>query len=432
MLILIPQSFIFSTFIHANMIAKKPDEVSTSSVPAKRSIFNKPSWSNPQQSQNTDDCFNRSNHTYIDIAAEAARKRERKLIQRNKEQLQEISTCGQPDKRRRVSVDSGNDGNSSSSDEDVPPEKEANLKGNRFVLDPTAGVTSPVKREVSPKSLARRYDHYITARKRDEEPKPSPSNVIVLEDDKEDNGDQEDSNDPQVTMIKVSKPLEDDDFPASEEEFPELARKAREKARRKRLETDIAFEPPNRSFTTGESGCIQPSQLIPQSTPPLPQPDSIVQIMITSQIENTEPLIVRRKVSQRLKDVRLAWCHRQEFSPEFIPTVFLTWKGKRLFDVTTCKSLGITVDQYGNILVKGHKDIMEEVVGQIHMEAMTDKILEEYRKTKFRAMLNEDEEDAAVPNEPSPERKKELQVKIVLKARGYEDLKLIVRPVNHL
>ncbi|GKZ40163.1 hypothetical protein AbraIFM66950_002731, partial [Aspergillus brasiliensis] len=69
--------------------------------------------------------------------------------------------------------------------------------------------------------------------------------------------------------------------------------------------------------------------------------EPIVQILITSRIPNTRPLIVRRKMNQSLKDVRLAWCNRQHFNKEMQDSVFLTWKGKRLFDVTTCRSLGV-------------------------------------------------------------------------------------------
>ena len=412
-----------------NIIAEKPNEVTMSSNPIKRSIFNKPSWSNPQQIQNADNFFNKSNQTYVDVVAEAARKRERKLTRKQKERSQENTTSGQPGKRRRVSVDSDDDDNSSSSDEEIPPTKEADKKGGEVTLNSKAGIASSVKPEASPKSLAKRYDHYITARKRDEEPKFPPSDIIDLEDETVEKEQQEDSDDLQIMVAKVSKPIEEDELPASDEEFPELARKAREKARRKRLETDIVSEAPDFHSKAGESGPLQRIQPVPRSTSPPPPPDPIVQIMITSQIENTEPLIVRRRVSQRLKDVRLAWCSRQEFSPDFIPNIFLTWKGKRLFDVTTCKSLGIAVDQYGTILIKGQKDIMEEVDGQIQMEAMTDGILEEYRKAKSGAIVGEEVEEAAAAEKAPPEKKKEPQVRIILKARGFEILKLIVRPV---
>ncbi|EHA19255.1 hypothetical protein ASPNIDRAFT_188103 [Aspergillus niger ATCC 1015] len=100
---------------------------------------------------------------------------------------------------------------------------------------------------------------------------------------------------------------------------------------------------------------------------------AIVQILITSKIPNTKPLIVRRKMNQPLKDVRLAWCNRQKFTKEMQDSVFLTWKGKRLFDVTTCRSLGIHAKSgYLNEYDTFQLDV-EDI--QVHMEASTEDIL---------------------------------------------------------
>lgn len=100
---------------------------------------------------------------------------------------------------------------------------------------------------------------------------------------------------------------------------------------------------------------------------------AIVQILITSKIPNTKPLIVRRKMNQPLKDVRLAWCNRQKFTKEMQESVFLTWKGKRLFDVTTCRSLGIHAKS-GNF--NGHDTFHLDVEDiQVHMEASTEDLL---------------------------------------------------------
>ncbi|RAK98315.1 small ubiquitin-related modifier domain-containing protein [Aspergillus ibericus CBS 121593] len=98
--------------------------------------------------------------------------------------------------------------------------------------------------------------------------------------------------------------------------------------------------------------------------------EAIVQILITSKIANTKPLIVRRKMHQPLKDVRLAWCNRQQFSKETQASVFLTWKGKRLFDVTTCRSLGIQTNRGSVFGLKEYDPFQvdgEDI--QIHMEA---------------------------------------------------------------
>ena len=404
------------------------------SAPMKQSVFNKPSWSNPQPIGDTDDFFHRSKQTYVDIAAEAERKRKRKLAKKQREQTQNESISGRAGKRRRVSDDSDDDDNSSSSDEDpYQNEKDVKLNLPESTSDSKASRSNPTEPTPLPKPLNERYEDVETAYKPAEEQKARPSMIIDLEEDSEDPETQDKDDDCQITAAKFSQPSVEDEFPASDEEFPELARKARDKARRTRLESDIACSNLAAPLMSEDRESFQRSQSILQSPSP---PEAVIQILITSRIHNTNPLIVNRRVSQRLKDVRLAWCQRQGFAPEFIPTVFLTWRGKRVFDVTTCKSLGIAVDQYGNVLLKGQKDIMGEEDRQIHMEAMTDEILEEYKKAKRGVITGEEEEngeaEATTATEVSPmEQNKELQVRIILKAKGFEDFKLIVKPVSY-
>ena len=405
------------------------------SAPMKRSIFNKPSWSNPQPIADTDEFFHRSNQTYVERAAEAERKRKRKLARKQREHAQDEPTSERAGKRRRVSDDSDDDGNSSSSDEDpTQNEKETYPNLSEDALDSKVPLSNPTELKAFPKTLSERYEDTMAAHKPDEKQTALPSNIIDLEEDSEDSEAQENSDDCEITATKISKPPEEDEFTTSDEEFPELARKARGKARRKRLESDITFANLDSPLIAVDHESLQRAESIPQPTPVTP-PEAVIQILITSRIDYTNPLIVSRRASQRLKDVRLAWCQRQGFTPEFIATVFLTWRGKRLFDVTTCKSLGIAVDQYGNILLKGEKDIMGEEDRQIHMEAMTDEILEEYKKAKRRVIIDEEEENdeamaATTTDIPPGEQDKESQVRIILKAKGFEDFKLIVKPVN--
>ncbi|KAJ1705604.1 ubiquitin-2 like Rad60 SUMO-like-domain-containing protein [Aspergillus flavus] len=100
--------------------------------------------------------------------------------------------------------------------------------------------------------------------------------------------------------------------------------------------------------------------------------DPVVQILITSKIESTKPLVVHRKMSQSLRDVRLAWCNCQSIPKEMQSSILLTWKGRRLFDVTTCRSLGISVPKgladspvHGDHVRYGSKEDI-----RIHMEAV--------------------------------------------------------------
>ncbi|KAL4961474.1 ubiquitin-2 like Rad60 SUMO-like-domain-containing protein [Aspergillus stella-maris] len=106
------------------------------------------------------------------------------------------------------------------------------------------------------------------------------------------------------------------------------------------------------------------------------QDNTVVQILITSQIPASKSLIVHRKMSQSLKGVRLAWCERQGLPKELASTVFLTWKGKRLFDVTTCRSLNIETQGSFTKELSLFDDHFSNPDGyRVHMEAVTEEML---------------------------------------------------------
>ena len=402
------------------MIVEESDQAAVGSVPRKRSLFNKPSWSKPQALINDTDLFHRSNQTYADLAAEAERARTRKkLARKERERACEdvIGDCA--GKRRRTSEDEEDDDEDLSSDESsrYPSRKEIKTNPVQSENENIAPSTSPRKPKHSPKSLFKRYEAKVTASELSQEQrqKIKVPDIIDLEDEE----DSSKSSGQELTwksaVVKPAAPPDEDSQPVSDEEFPELARQAREKARRKRLGED-------NTSTTANSHDGQVS--LHQAISPNSQPDPILQILITSDIENTTPLIISRRLSQRLKDVRLMWAKRQNFATEFTDTVFLTWRGKRIFDVTTCRSLGITVDAMGRISIK-RSLWEEEEEGQIHMEAMTTKINE----SKRNEATSQDNHAAQKQAMTTPDH--EGQVRIVLKAKGLDDFKLQVRPVRH-
>ena len=407
----------------------------SSSAPLKRTLFSKPAWSNPQQVGTTEDFFHKSKQTYVDLAAEVEQKRKARLAKKQREQNQSEAVTERAGKRRRISdasVYNSSDTDSSSENIETVTRTEKLVTDEQSVeakLKDPSGSPSFDRSESSPTSLAKRYEDTVTAAVRPSQ-KPVSAIIDLETEDGDDEADtKEADNDIEVTAFKASNPQPEDDFPASDEEYPELARQARDKARRKRLEKEVASMVPESLPTFGDRDIQQQQShhLSPEPLLPLPPLDPVVQILITSRIPNTEPLIVSRRISQRLKDVRITWCQRQAFPPDMIPTVFLTWRGKRLFDVTTCKSLGIAVDPDGNILLKGQKDIMGEEDRRIHMEAMTDEILEQYKRAKQRDVTRDDD---SVAEETPASQRLEAQIRVILKARNFDDVKLVVKPVR--
>lgn len=401
------------------------------SAAPKRPLLNKPAWSNPSNIGAFDDLFHRSNQTYLKVAAEAEARRKRKAAKVQQEREDEKAIERRPGKRRCVSDDSEDDNDSSASEEKNDSPKEVYLSRPQVPTENETSFSVTPRTNLTTKSSPRPIDDIKNDRKPNQACALPSSSVIDLEDEaiEPQLGHREDSDLEEVTELRASRPAEDDEFLLSDEEFPELAKKAREKAKRKRLEAESMPATQTSIYATESEPQSQRSTALYESTPPCPPPDPVVQILITSPIPDTDPLIVSRRISQRLKDVRLAWCARQPFTPEFIPTVFLTWRGNRLFDVTTCKSLGIAIGPDGDILLKGRRDIMGEEDRQIHMEALTEEILAERQRSKS-SVITENAEENEVEEVLADKKEKETQVRIILKAKGLDDFKLIVKPVR--
>jgi len=103
-----------------------------------------------------------------------------------------------------------------------------------------------------------------------------------------------------------------------------------------------------------------PSTQQASAAKPPPPPNPILSLLIHSTLPNTTPLLVKRRLNQRLKEVRLAWINKQLTSgvsqdASFPPPdkIILTWRNKRCYDFTSCASLGLVIDELtGEVVVK--------------------------------------------------------------------------------
>lgn len=216
--------------------------------------------------------------------------------------------------------------------------------------------------------------------------------------------------------------------PESEEEYdsdPELAelqRQARAKAKQKH---GLNGQIPNIARNIGTA---------PSHLPTPPPTDPAVQILVTSLLPNTNPLICYRKLSQNLAPIREMWCKRQGFDEVFSDRIFLTYRGRRLWNATTVQRLGIGVDAFGNVQLE--EDHSKEGVDKIHVEAMTEELFQEMKAEKAKQSridsgiyVAEEEEvdDDAGGAAPEPESK---QLHLLVKAKGQKDWKVRVTPVS--
>ncbi|OCL06548.1 hypothetical protein AOQ84DRAFT_440760 [Glonium stellatum] len=395
------------------------------SKPAKRSFFKKPSWataeSKSESPQTPIDVFSHSSESFAEIIAEQERRKKAKLRKKQEAQKRKENE-GRENKRRRISTEAEEDRHSLSP---TSSRRRSSKDRSRTPHDLTAVINSSpksAKQHINSQSLAARHDEVAKTSN-----SPKKQSVVIELSDSCNSSDDDLYKPPTpigviVPKIQRAKEPQDEDDQEVDPEFRALAAKAREK---RRLQELGATEP------TGSGGPSRTSSSF--SRPALaaspPAPDPIVKIFISSAIPDTVPLLVSRKLSQRLQEVRKAWCSRQNFSEDMADSVFFTYRNRRLWDVTTCKSLGIEVDSSGNIRQKDDLDLYSENDGRIHLEAVTMETWEDNKRRAGKAHTEEPEEEEQDIFEYEPAIE-EPKFRLFLKARGYEDFRLQVNPTS--
>ncbi|APA06428.1 hypothetical protein SS1G_12903 [Sclerotinia sclerotiorum 1980 UF-70] len=222
------------------------------------------------------------------------------------------------------------------------------------------------------------------------------------------------SSSPVVASANPTSIIDDDDEDAfSEEEFPELLAKARENKRladlaqqRSNAEWANRNHEPDRS--AADDDVFQDKR----------KGEPVLEIFISSRLENTKNLVIKRKLHQRLREVRQAWCDKQQWDGVPMPeelkdAILLTWRNKRLFDSMTCASLNLDFNTNGDLDSTG--DGFNS--GRIHMEAWTNDLWDECCKAASAEEISDDEEEA-VEVVPEPITK----MRLILKAQS-KDIK---------
>lgn len=162
----------------------------------------------------------------------------------------------------------------------------------------------------------------------------------------------------------------------------------------------------------------------------------IVELLITSYIADTAPLIVKIKTSSTLEKPRIAWCRHNDLPDEETQSIFLTWKHKRIFDFTTVKRLGVNIDASGKLTLDDSDELYDDVnLPKIAVEAWTEEVFEEFKQreadeaaAKQKAMAPPVEEEEPEP-EPVPEPV-QVKVRLILKSKQKPDFKITVKPVR--
>lgn len=255
-----------------------------------------------------------------------------------------------------------------------------------------------------------------------------PSNVII-------NLDSDDES-PQISTTSTEK-NDLDSLPVhssiterqpeiSDEEYPELIQQAREREKSKAQQRLIAANySEGQKLEKSAETSYDIFETEPKSAPEL---DPTIELLITSELEGTRPLRIKRRFSQRLKEARLTWCDKQNIQTDpagrpLQDVIFFTWQGKRVFDVTTCGSLGFKLNKNGRLM---HIRDNSDTSGKIHLEAWTEDALKLKEKISASQVLEDREsgkhETDVIPAEKGP------SFKLIMKARDMEPFKLVVKP----
>ncbi|KAJ4327108.1 hypothetical protein N0V84_002496 [Fusarium piperis] len=155
-----------------------------------------------------------------------------------------------------------------------------------------------------------------------------------------------------------------------------------------------------------------------------------VDILIMSQVPNTRPLKLKYLFDKPFRLARETWSSYQNRSGVSIPVddVILTWRKKKIYNTSTLLSLGIRPQGEGRVIAEGQgSEGFEDSRAVVNVEAWTPELFqemernEELRRRREAGDISEEDEDQEEPAE-------DVKLKVMLKSRDLEDLRLTIRP----
>lgn len=339
------------------------------------------------------DIFSKSNLTLAQLEADKAARRQKReasrLVQNEKSNLPRDRSP----KRRRVSNGSEYSESSDASDGKA--------------VKPTLSAPHSTQRKGTPLASVRSSTPRSSPRK--------PRRTIISDDD-------EDEIEPRI----VEQDKSTTSTYGSDDELEALARRARDRQRIKASQDEKSTA----GFPISQE----------KEAPPDPLKDPAISILVYSEFPDTLPLIVKRRTSQKLAQVLTAWLDRQSLPPSIKPRqVFLIWRDHRVFENTTIQSLGVEVDDTGNVWVKKSEgpgrqmlENNDEEGFKLVMEATTLELWHKRLLQRHEEKMRSRVQSTDIDDSPSPKKKDgESKVRVILKSKTYEDYKLIVKPVCH-
>lgn len=397
----------------------------------KKSLFSKPAFSKSasakvQSGTSTTDLFSRADSSYSAIIEEEEKrikKRKVKATQKVEEDGKAIDLIDSVRKRRHISI--SDPSSEDESDLEQPERNKVRLPGYSPAQVKHTSQTNPAL--ISSTKPFTYSDHKV---------------LELSDDDDSRKGIHASDEDPDITFVSSTNHVQhlqtidtaethteaeedEEDKDESDDEFAEIARQARETARRKQ---ESQAERATYSFQANSMSTSQNGQYYES-----PRTQAI-NIHVESPIPGVERKTIKRRLDQRLRQVRLIWCDANGFSEEESTRIILMFRGQRVYDVSTPESLGISVNNQGEAHVRGDDplnplepsgDIVMEAINEDQQKAYTSAWLEEHG----RGQAENDDEKLAETQPPQQEPVLE-NVKIICRAKSYPDFKLAVKKVR--
>lgn len=153
-------------------------------------------------------------------------------------------------------------------------------------------------------------------------------------------------------------------------------------------------------------------------------------LLVTSEIPGTKPTNFRLKLDQFLVKACDAWVDQQQSKYDVrLPCpgadLILSWRREKIYRHSSLYSLGVRQDPTSSNGIKGvsWKGLSEDRK-MIHLEISTPEIFQQWEEEKQReAQKAQESED----NEPAPAVEVDEKLRVVLRARDLEDVRLTVR-----
>jgi hypothetical protein len=357
----------------------------------KRGWFAKPSWkaeksndvsassqrgvdiAKPEKKDNDEDMFFRSGDTYAQIVAERKEKEKRKKENETMKSKKRESERMQAQDIVNIDAQATEESKDHSAKRPRISSESADTKSS--IVVPSSPLASPEDKSV-PNAT-----------------QPKESIVIDLDDYTPPNPDIENG------QRDISENISDDVVEGEDPELSELTRQARERAKRRQGAKDDGDEA---------------------------NPE--IQVFIQPRIPNTQPLLIKRRYRQNFRRIINTWCEENKLDKAQASEVIFTWQEKRVFNVSTFMSLGITLDIEGlPILVS--KDGYSEPMDKLVLVATTLSIQQEDKKRAEEEVASRAKLEVEAELEAKP---KERGIRIILRSKAYEEHKLIVKPVRFI